>query len=71
MRKPQSILLARLQVSADRDGSMIMTFKVADVDEFKRWLIGLGPEAELLQPHTLRLDMCEECRHLAGRPRGE
>ncbi len=35
------------------DGSLILTFQVAGLDEIKRWVLSLGPEAEVLAPPQL------------------
>jgi len=36
------------------DGSLDMTFRVAGVDEIKRWVLSLGPEALVLEPKRLQ-----------------
>jgi len=36
------------------DGSLEMTFRVAGVDEIKRWILSLGPEALVLEPEKLK-----------------
>lgn len=41
------------QIEKQLDGSTILTLKVADLSEFKRWLIGFGAEAEVLEPEAL------------------
>jgi predicted DNA-binding transcriptional regulator YafY len=42
------------QIETEPDGSIILTLKIADLDEVKRWLIGFGAEAEALKPQELR-----------------
>jgi predicted DNA-binding transcriptional regulator YafY len=43
------------QTFRDLDGGRLeMTLRVADTLEVRRWLLGLGPEAEVLAPATLR-----------------
>jgi predicted DNA-binding transcriptional regulator YafY len=38
----------------DGDGSLELTFKVAGLDEIKRWILSLGPEAVVLEPEKLK-----------------
>lgn len=35
------------------DGSLELTFKVAGLDEIKRWVLSFGPEAVVLEPEKL------------------
>ena len=36
------------------DGSLQITFRVAGLDEIKRWVLSLGPEAQVLEPEKLK-----------------
>jgi predicted DNA-binding transcriptional regulator YafY len=36
------------------DGGLEMTFRVAGLDEIKRWVLSFGPEAQVLEPEKLR-----------------
>ena len=36
------------------DGGIELTFKVAGLDEIKRWVLSLGPEALVLEPKRLQ-----------------
>ena len=36
------------------DGSLEITFRVAGLDEIKRWILSLGPEAQVLEPSRLK-----------------
>lgn len=49
------------------DGSLLMTFTVAGTDEIKRWVMGLGGEAEILEPPELRDEMKEQFREILDR----
>src|SRR5439155_12010726 len=49
------------KIEAQPDGSIILTLKVADLGEVKRWLIGFGSEAEALEPIDLRRQIVDEC----------
>jgi predicted DNA-binding transcriptional regulator YafY len=50
------------RIEAEPEGSIVLILKVADLDEVKRWLIGFGSEAEVLQPAGLREEIVAECR---------
>jgi predicted DNA-binding transcriptional regulator YafY len=49
------------QIEACADGGIILTLHVADLDEVRRWLIGFGAEAEVLQPDSLRDEISSQC----------
>lgn len=49
------------QIETCNDGSIILTLKVADLWEVKRWLIGFGAEAKVLVPDELREEIATEC----------
>ena len=36
------------------DGSLELSFRIAGLDEIKRWILSLGPEAAVLEPEKLR-----------------
>lgn len=36
------------------DGSLELTFQVAGLEEIKRWIMGLGPEANVIEPEMLK-----------------
>jgi proteasome accessory factor B len=55
------------QIENEARGALILTLKVADMDEVKRWLIGFGSEATVLKPEELRGVIMAECRRLAER----
>jgi predicted DNA-binding transcriptional regulator YafY len=40
-------------------GGLELTFRVAGLDEIKRWVLSLGPEAEVLEPGRL-IEMIRE-----------
>lgn len=52
------------QIEIEPDGSIILTLKVADLDEVKRWLIGFGAEARVVVPEVLQNDIAAECEQL-------
>jgi hypothetical protein len=47
------------------DGRLEMTLWVADTFEVRRWILGFGPEAEVLEPATLRDALRREAEVLA------
>jgi predicted DNA-binding transcriptional regulator YafY len=53
------------------DGSIDLTMRVANLWEIKRWLIGWGADAQVLQPKELADDIKEECARIlkGSRPR--
>jgi predicted DNA-binding transcriptional regulator YafY len=36
------------------DGSLELTFRVAGLDEIKRWILSFGPEAVVVEPEALK-----------------
>ena len=36
------------------DGRLEITFRVAGLDEIKRWILSFGPEAQVLEPSRLK-----------------
>ena len=36
------------------DGSLELTFRIAGLDEIKRWILSFGPEAVVLEPEKLK-----------------
>jgi hypothetical protein len=54
------------------DGSLILTFQVAGLDEIKRWVLSLGPGAVVLEPITLRNAIVDDLESLdRGRQRAQ
>lgn len=46
-------------VERNADGSVEITYNVADVDELLRWVLGWGAQAEVLEPPAVRMRMIE------------
>jgi predicted DNA-binding transcriptional regulator YafY len=42
------------KIAKQPDGSIEITFRVAGLDEIKRWILSFGPEAIVLEPPKLR-----------------
>jgi predicted DNA-binding transcriptional regulator YafY len=55
------------QIDTQPDGRIILTLRVGDLWEVKRWLIGFGAAAEVLVPDSLRGEIIAEAGTLAGR----
>lgn len=57
------------KIETERDGSIILTLQVADLGEVKRWLIGFGAEAEVLEPRELLGEIARDCACIIRRVR--
>lgn len=49
------------------DGSLLLTFQVAGLDEIKRWILSFGPEAEVLGPEELRSRVVKDLREMLAK----
>jgi predicted DNA-binding transcriptional regulator YafY len=47
-------IVADREVKRRRDGSVDITYRVADVDELVRWVLGWGAQAEIVEPQSVR-----------------
>lgn len=54
------------QVEDQPDGSVILSFEICGLMEFRTWLIQWGEAAELLEPESLREDMKKMALAVAG-----
>jgi predicted DNA-binding transcriptional regulator YafY len=52
------------KVFKQEDGSVVLQFNVADLVEVKRWLIGWGAAAEVVEPQELADKIVEECQYI-------
>lgn len=50
------------------DGRLEMTLRVADTLEVRRWILGYGVDAEILEPEAMRAAVREQASELASRP---
>jgi len=48
------------QLTPQKDGSLIAEFDLDGSEEIKRWVLGFGQQAEILEPETLRNEVQEE-----------
>ncbi|GMU32795.1 MAG: transcriptional regulator [Planctomycetia bacterium] len=51
--------------------NLVATFQLGDVVEFKRWILGFGPQAEVLRPDWLRAEIHHELNAAAEQYRGK
>jgi predicted DNA-binding transcriptional regulator YafY len=49
------------------DGRLEMTLQVADTLEVRRWVLGYGPDAEVLEPVSLRDTLRQQAEALAAK----
>jgi len=52
------------KLAKQRDGSLLATFRLADFEEIKRWIMSFGAYAEVLAPSSLRQEIFEELESL-------
>jgi predicted DNA-binding transcriptional regulator YafY len=45
---------------------VILEVRVAGLEEVKRWVMGFGPEAEVLEPESLREAIARDASRMAG-----
>ena len=53
------------QIEELADGALILTLRVAGIQEIKRWILGYGAHAEVLEPASLRAAIVEEAKKVA------
>jgi len=58
-------IVAERQVVHDADGSVEIRYRVADVDELVRWVLGWGAQAEILRPAPARERIAKFARDIA------
>ncbi len=55
------------RVDRGEDGSVEITYRVADVDELVRWVLGWGAQAEILSPASARARIAELAADIAAK----
>ncbi len=58
-------VVAEREVAPCDDGSAEITYRVADVDELVRWVLGWGAQAEIVAPEAARRRIAELSREIA------
>ena len=62
---------ASQRLTAAGDGGLVAEFRLSSTEEVKRWVLGFGAKAVVLEPESLRLEIAEELRSLlAAYPAG-
>jgi predicted DNA-binding transcriptional regulator YafY len=52
------------ELQCQSDGSVIMTLKVRNTLDFRSWILGWGPDVEVLEPENLRKSVILACKEL-------
>jgi predicted DNA-binding transcriptional regulator YafY len=60
-------VVAEREVEHRPDGSVEITYRVADVDELVRWVLGWGTQAEIVAPRSARQRVAELSRDIAAK----
>jgi predicted DNA-binding transcriptional regulator YafY len=60
-------IVADRQSVHNADGSVEIRYRVADVDELVRWVLGWGAQAEILRPAAARARIATFVREIAGK----
>lgn len=55
------------RIETKPNGSIVLRLRVADLGEVKRWLIGFGADALVLNPPSLRREIAAECARISRR----
>ena len=58
-------VVAEREVESHADGSIDITYRVADVDELVRWILGWGSQAEIVAPAQARSRIAEVAAEVA------
>ncbi len=54
------------EVSKLPDGGLEITFRVAGLDEIKRWILSFGPDCQVLEPSKLKQMVCVDLQKSMG-----
>ncbi|MEO6835831.1 MAG: WYL domain-containing protein [Candidatus Tumulicola sp.] len=60
-------VIAERQVERRDDGSVDITYRVTDVDELVRWVLGWGAQAEIVEPPAVRARMTALAAEVAAK----
>jgi predicted DNA-binding transcriptional regulator YafY len=55
---------AEQRLAPQPDGSVLAEFRLTSTEELKRWVLGFGAKAVVLEPESLRREIAEELRSL-------
>jgi len=62
-------VVADRQIARRRDGSVEITYSVANADELVRWVLGWGAQAEILTPKTMRARIAQLATEITSKYR--
>lgn len=65
--EPDEVSATLFEIQSPETDTLIATFRLSDVTEFKRWILGFGCAAEILRPDWLRSEMATELAAAARR----
>lgn len=60
-------ILAHRRVHSDPDGSITITYRVRNVNELARWVLGWGTEAEIISPESARVVIAQMATGISTR----
>ncbi len=60
-------VVAERHIDGHNDGSVDIEYRVADVDELVRWVLGWGAQAEILEPASARLRAASLIREISAK----
>lgn len=60
-------IVAERQIEHHEDGSAEITYRVADVDELVRWVLGWGAQAEIIAPENVRARIAALAKEISGK----
>ena len=60
-------ILSERRVERNDDGCVDITYRVADLDELVRWVLGWGSQAEILSPGSARARIAELAREIVAK----
>jgi predicted DNA-binding transcriptional regulator YafY len=64
-------VVAEREVESCADGSVEIAYRVADVDELVRWVLGWGAQAEIVAPPQARSRIAQVAAEIAAKYAGE
>lgn len=60
-------VVSERRIEPHDDGSVEIAYRVADVDEVIRWVLGWGPQAEVVYPASARVRIAELAREISAK----
>lgn len=63
----EMVWLPTQKIVEEEDGTLLFSAKVSGLLEIKRWILGYGNQAEVLEPQSLRQEICSEIKQILKR----